>query len=234
MCQLTRSVRQISISISAPQGEIDEDVITIPVSHETTIADLKIVIESETRIPIELQTLFHNGRPLLNDTQNLTQCRISDDDLLMMLVGGGQSSSKGQRSGQDQRQPLSKTNQSQSTQRRHPVPDPEIIRLQALGEPRVLENIRSVNPELAAAVADSERFRAVYQEMQVQQNDAAAEREREISLLNRDPFDIEAQTRIAEIIRKERVTENVEHAMEYTPEGILSIQPIYFTFTLKT
>jgi Aspartyl protease len=37
--------------------------------------------------------------------------------------------------------------------------------------------------------------------------------------LNADPFDAEAQRRIEEAIREEAVLENMEHALEYSPEA---------------
>lgn len=37
--------------------------------------------------------------------------------------------------------------------------------------------------------------------------------------LNADPYDIEAQRRIEEAIRQQAVMENLEHALEYSPEA---------------
>lgn len=37
--------------------------------------------------------------------------------------------------------------------------------------------------------------------------------------MNADPFDIDAQQRIEEAIRQQAVLENLEHALEYSPES---------------
>ncbi len=44
------------------------------------------------------------------------------------------------------------------------------------------------------------------------------EAERERALLEGDPFSIEAQRRIEEAIQQQAVLENMEHALEYSPE----------------
>lgn len=50
---------------------------------------------------------------------------------------------------------------------------------------------------------------------------ASIERQRlvEIERLNADPFDVDAQQKIEEAIRQEAVLENLEHALEYSPES---------------
>jgi DNA damage-inducible protein 1 len=41
----------------------------------------------------------------------------------------------------------------------------------------------------------------------------------EIARLNADPFDVEAQQKIEEAIQHEAILENLEHAIEYSPES---------------
>jgi len=41
----------------------------------------------------------------------------------------------------------------------------------------------------------------------------------EIERLNADPYDVDAQRKIEEAIRQQAVMENMEHAIEYSPES---------------
>lgn len=180
-----------------------------------TIADLKAVIQSDTNLAPPTQILYHNGREISNDSQTLDQCQIKENDMLALLVRRPQQSS----GGSSRPAQSSQTRGSAQAGRRQGPQDPEALRLQALGDPRVLQQIRSVHPELANVVQDAARFRQVLENLERTQQEQEAAKQRELALLNEDPFNVEAQEKIAEIIRQERVMENLQQAMDYTPEG---------------
>jgi DNA damage-inducible protein 1 len=77
-------------------------------------------------------------------------------------------------------------------------------------------------PELAAAIENPERFAQLFRQMQDQERRERMMRQQRIAALNADPFDVEAQMRIAEMIREERVQENLQNAIEHNPEGACS------------
>lgn len=77
-----------------------------------------------------------------------------------------------------------------------------------------------VQPEIAAAIQnDPTRFAELLRQTRERQNEAEIQRQREIERLNDDPFDVEAQRKIEEHIRQEAVLENMQHALEYSPES---------------
>ncbi|KAI9857063.1 MAG: DNA damage-inducible protein 1 [Vezdaea acicularis] len=87
--------------------------------------------------------------------------------------------------------------------------------------------VQNQNPELASAIENPERFRAIFRELQRHQNEAERARELEIARLNDNPFDLEAQAKIAEIIRNERVMENLQYAMEHNSEVFGRVNMLY-------
>lgn len=221
---LTGGFRHITISITAPQGvAVNQDLLTVDVGPDMTVADLKAVIQSDTNVAPAVQSLYHNGIELLDDLKTLGQSQIKGDDMLAMLVRSPQASSGGgsQRQGQrNQARGAAQPGRSQGGQSRQgSSDDPEITRLQALGDPRVLRQIRGYSQELADVVHDAGRFQQLYKNLQSRQQNMESEKQRELALLNEDPFNVEAQAKIEEIIRQERVTENLQDAMDHTPEG---------------
>jgi DNA damage-inducible protein 1 len=75
-------------------------------------------------------------------------------------------------------------------------------------------------PELAdAAQNNPPRFAELLRQTRDRHMSAEFQRQREIEHLNADPFDVEAQRRIEEAIRQQAVMENMEHALEYSPES---------------
>jgi DNA damage-inducible protein 1 len=93
------------------------------------------------------------------------------------------------------------------------------MRLQLLGNPVMRQEVETHRPELGAAIDDPQRFAQVWQRMADEDSAAQNQRNQHIADLNADPFDIDAQMKIAEMIREERVQENLQNAIEHNPEG---------------
>jgi DNA damage-inducible protein 1 len=75
-------------------------------------------------------------------------------------------------------------------------------------------------PEVAAAVrSNPQRFAQLLRELSMRRASIEQQRQVEIARLNADPYDVEAQRKIEEAIRQEAVLENLEHALEYSPES---------------
>jgi DNA damage-inducible protein 1 len=70
-----------------------------------------------------------------------------------------------------------------------------------------------------AAQSDPTRFAELLRLTRERQYSATLAQQREIERLNADPFDVEAQRKIEEAIRQQAVVENMEHAIEYSPEA---------------
>ncbi|KAJ3156742.1 DNA damage-inducible protein 1 [Geranomyces michiganensis] len=105
----------------------------------------------------------------------------------------------------------------------------ETIRQQILGDPFMLRNLSSNNPELAqAAMNDPAAFQRMFIELENKRRDMEEQqRQAEEALANADPFDVDAQRRIEEAIRQQNITQNMENAMEYHPESFGRVVMLY-------
>ncbi|KAH0563038.1 hypothetical protein GP486_002396 [Trichoglossum hirsutum] len=218
---------------------MDSDLLTLDLHQDMNIAGLKGVIEKETKYPTTSQHLYHNGQLLIDDSRTLQELGIGEGEMLAMhirdMVGetGVPQSSRGLGSSAPGRGTLQRPRSQGAGGSVRGLgggsggPDPEMMRLQILGDPRMLTNLRLQYPDLAAAVDNSERFRNVFQSMQRQQAEAERNRQREISELNDDPFNPENQAKIEELIRQEAVMENLQNALEHTPEAFGKVHMLY-------
>ncbi|CAF9913629.1 MAG: DNA damage-inducible protein 1 [Heterodermia speciosa] len=223
---LANAHRHITISITAPPGTVEQDLLVIDVGPDMTIADLKAVVQSDTNVPTSTQAIYHNGRELRDERQTLEQCQVKQDDMLEMLVRGPQShAAQAQRPGQGE---ASASAQDAPGQRGRPPTtgmDAEIVRLQALGDADSLAQLRTQAPLLADAVSDPIRFHQAWETMQQQAQEREDAKQREYALLNEDEFNVEAQAKIEEMIREQQVAENLQNALDYNPEGRFTLIP---------
>ena len=193
----------------------EEDFLTADVGPEMTIADLKGYIESETNISTAAQRIYYSNRELVDDSKTLRQCGMTEDSMLGVQVRNPQAPSDGSsRPMRTQRRGPTQAGSRQGAQA-----DPEMIRLQAMGNPNILATIRASDPELANAVQDPTRFQQIFEEKLRKKLEMDAEIQRKNDLLTADPLNPNTQREIEEMIRQERVIENLENAMEYNPEG---------------
>lgn len=207
--------RRITLTVSNPEVEAEDlRLVTLEVFPEMTIEALRSSIEAEG-IPEPSQNIYHNGQLITDKTKTIQELAITDGDMLALHIRDMRGNTGVAPAHQAQQPPQQ---QQQQQQQRSMAQDPELIRLQVLGDPRLRAELQRSNPQLAGALEDSRRFAQLFRDTADQQENARRDRMREIEQLNNDEFNPEAQARIEEIIRQQGVMENLQNAMEYNPE----------------
>ncbi|KIW05829.1 uncharacterized protein PV09_03035 [Verruconis gallopava] len=222
---------RITISINASGEPNDQDLLTLDLPPGLTIADLKGMIEAETKFPANIQTLFFNGQALRSDTQTLEQADIKDGEMLAVMVRRPDTTGNGRFGGGSARG----TYNGGAGQARRPVAPPEAdtparieqLRQDILANPPQLAGLIEQSPQLAEAVHDSNRFLQVWMRMLEERNRLQREREEEMKMLNEDPFNVDAQKKIAEMIRREKIEANLQYAIENNPEVFGRVSMLY-------
>ena len=108
--------------------------------------------------------------------------------------------------------------------------NPEFIRQMFLNDPHQMSLLKERNPDLADALVNPQKFAEILQKQQQEINERNMQR---IQTMNADMFDAEAQNRIAEEIRMSNVNQNMEVAMEYSPESFAKVIMLYINCTLN-
>lgn len=175
----------------------------IEIDPNMELENVMALLEVESGIPVTEQSISYEGRDLSNPKATMRECGVGENAMLLLRrkvnVAG--------RSGEQ---------------------DSEMMRLQILGDPDLMNQLRQTQPEIAhAAQNDPARFADLLRQLRARQSEAEIERQRDIERLNADPFDIEAQRKIEEAIRHQAVLENLEHALEYAPESFGRVTMLY-------
>ena len=150
------------------------------------------------------------------DDKTLEELNIKDGEMIALLVSEEEIP--------NQSQPSRRGGQTQSSGPRDAgaMTSPgqiESMRQGCLRNPAQLAQIRQQQPDLADAVHDQQRFKEIFEGLMGAERDRERERQNQMRLLNEDPFNVDAQRKIEEIIRQDRVMENLQHAYEHNPEG---------------
>ncbi|KAJ6262344.1 hypothetical protein Dda_3151 [Drechslerella dactyloides] len=192
---------------------LQEGGITLEVFPDFQLSTVKDLIAEQADVRPHQQFLYHKRRLLADDTQTLEAAGIQDHDMLELHT----------------RQTLGQLQMATRAQQRGDTfsTDSEVIRLRLLGDQAMMNQLREQQPELADAVNDPARFSHIYQMLEQRRRDAENEKQREIARLNDDPFNIESQKRIEELIREEAVRENLQNALEYNPESFGRVTMLY-------
>ncbi|RMZ73499.1 dna damage-inducible 1 [Pyrenophora seminiperda CCB06] len=201
---------RVTISITAPGTQSDTDLLTLELPPGSTVKDLKGFIEADTNLPSASQSLYLNGQPVSIETQTLEDAGIKDGEMLAVVMRAAP-----------------RPNRNLQQPGRPAQPDPEGVRQLVLNDPQQMHKLRQADPELAAAVSDAARWRETYAMRQRQAEESERERQNQIALLNEDPFNVEAQRKIEDIIRQDRVVENLQKAYDENPEVFTRVHMLY-------
>ncbi len=188
-----------------------------------TFNDIKALVHGDTNIPPASQHFYYNNRVITDNSQTLEQLNIHEGDMLGMAVQDSSDIARRRTQRDNSSQPASRPPQAQRSE----GVDAERLRLHIVGDPRMLEEVRRQDPELANAANNKDQFHAIWDRNQRQLAQTQAEKEAELALLNADPFNLEAQAKIEEMIRQERVAENVQKALEDNPESFGRVTMLY-------
>jgi len=219
---------------------LSDTVFTLDVSEDLEIENFKAFCEVESGVSAAEIGLIFNGIPLLDLKKSLKDYNVKEGDVVIMerlrqqvrrtaaprggapqwdfsqiqvptnLLQGGGAGSSGASGSSQQRQ----------------EEDPAWIRDMLKANPDQLAMLKQNNPRLAEALESGslETFSSVLKEQQEARKEREAQR---IRMANADPFDVEAQRLIATEIAQKNIDQNMELAMEASPESFGSVIMLY-------
>ncbi|XP_065655467.1 protein DDI1 homolog 2 [Hydra vulgaris] len=224
-------------------------VYSLEVSPEIELENFKVLVQVESgSIGMTDMVFFHNGKLLIEDKKSLAELGVQNNDVLLfgpLPHGSITNASSPPRTGRPVSSvhagagidwgsvhvpSTSHTRTQQHSRQRIDSNNPEVIRTMFLSDPHQMSLLKERNPRLAEVINSPIDFEKVFEEQRVER--LQIERER-IQLLAADPFDPEAQAKIAEEIRMETVNQNMHTAMEHAPEVFAEVYMLYINVLIN-
>lgn len=177
--------------------------------------NVKAILEAETGISMNSQKLLHEGK-LLQDLDTLSGKGVKEGDLLLLLRKASTSN-----------QPSSGQPTALGTD--GSALDPNAFLDAVSSNPDTLGLLRKSHPKLAEAVLqrNTEMLQVELRRIHAEKLEAERVKAEQFALLAADPFNVEAQRKIEEAIRQAQVDENLEAALENTPESFGTVVMLY-------
>ncbi|KAJ2808746.1 DNA damage-inducible protein 1, partial [Coemansia furcata] len=196
---------------------------TIEVDESMVFGDLCALLELECNIPVPNQMLMHDGKKLSGAEQSLKDLGLKSGDMVYIADKSHQPPAYAAAGSSAQPPALpQRIGQGQLD------PQLEAHRQQVLNNPQLMRQLSVSRPDIVrAAQTDPAEFGRLLLQLQEEQRNGQDERDREMERLNANPFDIESQRKIEEMIRQENVMRNMETALELNPESFASVAMLY-------
>ncbi|KAJ2450516.1 DNA damage-inducible protein 1 [Coemansia sp. RSA 2336] len=182
---------------------------TIEVDESMSLRDLSALIELDCNVAVKDQKLVRNKQEVIGLSRTLKELGFEAKDTLYIY----------DRSKPGDELIAAKLIEQVESHRQHVLSNPQLMR-----------ELEQTHPEIAhAARHDPHAFRRHLTELQRQQIGAAKRQRAEVERLQANPFDVEAQQRIEEMIRQENIMRNMEAALEHNPESFASVNMLYIS-----
>ena len=207
--------------------EWNETVVAVEVSAEASLDDLKAAIACELNDAAETGSLVvrKDGKALGTTEARSTGATSSVASTLGALgVADGDLLTVGRAS--------ANANANEATRATRPdgtAVDPVGMMREFRASSQLMTQLRTRDAAMASAIEreDVEAFQNRMREFQKRADDLRRAEAEEMALMHADPFDVEAQKKIEEAIRRENVQHNLEMAMDETPEVFGQVVMLY-------
>ena len=227
----------MQVTVTTLRGE----VFSIEVPEDLELENFKAFCEAESGLPVKEMIIIFNTTPLLDDKKSMKDYGVKNGDMVVMerikkpasmapASGGGASGGLQLPDFSNIKLPGSGFSSSSSASRPstssgRQEDDPAWIRQMLKDNPDQMALLKQNNPRLAEALEKSpEEFAKLLREQQRARLDRENAR---LRLLSADPMDLEAQRLIAEEIANKNIEQNMEMAMEYSPETFGTVVMLY-------
>ncbi|KAG6576485.1 putative DNA damage-inducible protein 1 [Phytophthora cinnamomi] len=207
---------------SADGGQVAQ----ISVEPTQQLGSVAPQLQQQFGIPAASQVLMLDGNSLRLD-QTFEQAGVKEDDLLVIMRNPSAAPAAA-RPGL----PNAAEFTARPGMKLHEIPgnaSPEILLDIMDKNPQLLAELQQANPKLATALQTKSvsDVRMALMQMHMEAASRKFEEQQEIEALERNPFDADAQAKIAERIRLSNVQKNMEIAIEEMPEAFARVTMLY-------